>query len=70
MGGVGLAFHGAGLEGLISRFSLLDKGVGRLFRHYSVRLITKIAHKSLSSGLKSVFKRVFHEREALIVEEE
>jgi hypothetical protein len=70
MGGIGLAFQGAGLEGLLSKFELLETGLGRVFRHYTVKLITKITHKSLSSGLKSLFKRAFNEREAQLVKED
>ena len=54
----------------IADFGLLDTGVGEVFRKYSFRLITKVVHKSLSSGLESLFKRLFHETEPPLAKEE
>ena len=70
MGGIGLMFGGKGLEGLVSNFGLLDTGVGKVFRSYSFRLINKIIHKTVSNGLQSFFKKLFHEREASLAKEE
>ena len=70
MGCIGLMFAGKGLEGLVSNYGLLDKGLGKVFRNYSFRLINKIVHKAVSNGLQSLFKRLFHEREASLAKEE
>ena len=70
MGGIGLMFGGKGLEGLVSNFGLLDTGAGKVFRSYSFRLINKVVHKSVSSGLQSLFKRLFHDSEAPLAKEE
>lgn len=70
MGSVGLMFKGAGLEGILTKFKLLDTGVGRVFRTYSIKLITKTINKGMSSGLESQFKKVFREQEAAVIKEE
>jgi len=70
MGGIGLMFGGKGLEGFVSNFGLLEGGVAKVFRSYSFRLINKVVHKSVSSGLQSLFKKLFHDSEAPLAKEE
>ena len=70
MGSIGLMFGGEGLEGLLSHFQLLDTGLGRLFRRYTFQVLTKGIHKAVSSGLESLFKRLFHERDVPLAKEE
>lgn len=70
MGGIGLMFHGMGLEGLLAKYRLLETGVGRVFRGWSVKLITKSFNKGLSAGLESMFKNAFGETEAPVTKEE
>lgn len=70
-GALGLAFGGKGLEGLLSRFGAFKDGIGKIANTMLCKLATKGGHKGMTSGLESLFKRLFHEKNppALIKEE-
>jgi hypothetical protein len=70
MAGIGLAFGGKGLQGLLSRFEAFGEGFGRMASGLAVKLVNKTIHKAMNKGLQSVFKRLFGEKEPSLLKEE
>jgi hypothetical protein len=62
-GALGLAFGGKGLEGLLGRFDAFKEGFAKIVNTMLCKLVTKVGHKGMSSGLESLFKRTFHEKD-------
>jgi hypothetical protein len=70
MGGIGLAFGGKGLNGLLSKVGFLKHGLGRVARKMLSKLITKSLHRAIDNSLQSLFKKLFGEKEPAFIKEE